>query len=92
MDDQISRQAAIDAVRTYYDDEYALADSIEELIEKLPSAQPERNTGEWREHIFDGIMGRRPRALMCTNCNVISMYASNFCPNCGADMREVQDD
>lgn len=41
MDDMISRQAAIDAVRTYYDDEYALADSIEELIEKLPSAQPE---------------------------------------------------
>lgn len=38
--DTISRAAAIDAVRTYYDDEYALADSIEELIEKLPSAQP----------------------------------------------------
>lgn len=40
MSDLISRAAAIDAVRTYYDDEYALADSIEELIEKLPSAQP----------------------------------------------------
>ena len=40
--DLISRAAAIDAVRTYYDDEYALADSIEELIEKLPSAQPEQ--------------------------------------------------
>ena len=39
--DLISRAAAIDAVRTYYDDEYALADSIEELIEKLPPAQPE---------------------------------------------------
>lgn len=42
MSDLISRQAAVDAVRTYYDDEYALADSIEELIEKLPSAQPEQ--------------------------------------------------
>ena len=58
----------------------------------LPSAQPERNTGEWREHIFDGIMGGRPRALMCTKCNVISIYASNFCPNCGADMRGEQDE
>lgn len=55
-------------------------------------AQPERKIGEWREHIFDGIMGRRPRALMCTNCNVISIYASNFCPNCGAEMREASND
>ena len=38
MDDLISRQAAIDAVRSYYDEQYALCDSIEELIEKLPSA------------------------------------------------------
>jgi hypothetical protein len=43
MNDLISRRAAIDAVRTYYDDEYALADSIEELIEKLPSAQPDNS-------------------------------------------------
>ena len=57
-----------------------------------PYEDAERNTGEWREHIFDGIMGGRPRALMCTKCNVISMYASNYCPNCGADMREVQDE
>lgn len=44
--DLISREAAIDAVRTYYDDEYALADSIEELIEKLPSAQPDKSIVE----------------------------------------------
>jgi len=37
--DCISRQAAIDAVRSYYDECYTLDDSIEELIEKLPSAQ-----------------------------------------------------
>lgn len=39
MDDLISRQDAIDAVRTFYADNYALEDSIEELLEKLPSAQ-----------------------------------------------------
>lgn len=37
--DCISRQAAIDAVRTFYADEYAIVDSVEELLEKLPSAQ-----------------------------------------------------
>ena len=41
MSDLISRQAAIDAVRMFYADNYALEDSIEELLEKLPSAQPQ---------------------------------------------------
>ena len=91
MDDLISRQAAIDeldkgAWGVEWDKTLAKA-----MIESLPSAQPERNTGEWREHIFDGIMGGRPRALMCTKFNVISIYASNFCPNCGADMRGESD-
>lgn len=51
-----------------------------------PYEDAERNTGHWEEHIFDGIMGARPRALMCTKCNVISTYAYNFCPHCGAKM------
>ena len=59
--DTISRQAAIDAVRTYYDDEYALADSIEELIEKLPSAQPEivqcKDCKHRIEHKYYGNLG-----------------------------------
>ena len=42
MDDLISRQAAIDAIRAFYD-EYIVYDngkSIEDLISELPSAQP----------------------------------------------------
>ena len=42
MADLIGRQAAIDAVRLYYDEQYANTESIEEMIEKLPSAQPEQ--------------------------------------------------
>lgn len=88
MDDCISRQAAIDvadAVWSVTGDKNIA--KVWDQIKDLPSAQPERKKGKWREHIFDGIMGGRPRALMCTKCNVISIYASNFCPNCGADMR-----
>lgn len=48
-----------------------------------PYEDVERSTGEWR-----GIMGGRPRALMCTRCNFISLGAFNYCPNCGADMRK----
>lgn len=55
-----------------------------------PCEDAKRSTGQWREHIFDGIMGGRPRALMCTHCNVISMYASNYCPNCGAEMLKME--
>ena len=41
MGDLIDRNAAIEAVRIFYADECALVDSIEEQLEKLPSAQPE---------------------------------------------------
>ena len=100
MDDMISRQAAIDAVRTYYDDEYALADSIEELIEKLPSAQPERMRGTW---IIKDNPGTGWYRVTCSECgeDVAStapwFYPNakvtwDYCPNCGADMREVDDE
>ena len=49
--------------------------------------EPEQKTGRWMEHIFnDGIMGRRPRALMCSQCNTLSLYRTNFCSSCGAEM------
>ena len=55
---------------------------------RLMSLKPERKPGRWKEHIFEGIMGGRPRALMCNQCNSLSLHATNFCPHCGADMRK----
>lgn len=40
MSDLISRRAAIDAARSHYDEYHTGDDSIEELLENLPSAQP----------------------------------------------------
>lgn len=40
MSDLISRQAAIDEVRNYYDPEDTSVTSIEDRIKRLPSAQP----------------------------------------------------
>ena len=80
--DLISRQDAIDAVRSYYDEQYALCDSIEELIEKLPSAQ-ERKKGEWITKSTNGEMFD-----VCSVCGYVEWdEPHNFCPNCGADMR-----
>lgn len=104
MDDLISRQAAIDALMAWeedsvWDDEclkhrgepYWVAPS--DVIERLPSAQSESKKGKWIEAYdpFNRISGR------CSVCgweahlyedDVVGM---NYCPNCGADMREVSE-
>ena len=65
-----------------------ISDMIINRLKQYEDTEPK--TGGWREHIFDGIMGGRPRALMCTRCNYISLCVYNFCPNCGADMRKEE--
>lgn len=48
----------------------------------------ERPQGEW-------IMNKtsvRGRNYTCTNCKKVSRNKFNFCPNCGADMREADND
>ena len=117
MSDLISRQAAIDAVKTYWKkvvDDIPKGVGFEELtqlydmvlehnanilkaIDQLPSAQPERKTGQLKYE----------SAYNWFRCNVCrKIYPSefmqyfdscqyqpgfNFCPNCGADMRGEQD-
>ena len=100
MDDLISRQAAIEAVRIFYADECALVDSIEEQLEKLPSAQPERKKGRWiyGEHDIAMCDGYRcdkcgffvPWDYKYTFIDFINDY--HFCPNCGSDMRGEEDE
>ena len=65
------------------------ADDIYKALEEVPSA--DRPQGEWLK--FG--LGRGTRILFCTNCErrievPLSQGDSNydFCPNCGADMRE----
>lgn len=144
MDDLISRQDAIDALRTCYEtetismgngDEYINYGDAAAEIEQLPSARPERlsdddfetirihlnaykenlcNQRRWKEaeeyqRIIDRFMAFasaqstiEPRAkghwikipgvigvAYCSECNhQLAENGTNFCPNCGADMRE----
>ena len=37
---------------------------------------------EYKEHIF----------FVCSNCRRKTVVREHFCPNCGADMREVRED
>ena len=97
--DTISRKAALDEVINLWADKPfgnpALVE-IKDCIEKLPSAQPERMRGKWIEDDdgWDGVIWR------CSECDAVFALTDgtpeeneyNFCPHCGADMREVDDD
>lgn len=86
MDDNINRKAAITELdHGVWGKEYdkALAKAI---LESLPSAQPKK--GKWINNIHD--------LPICNQCGYIpkfdraidDYYYSNFCPNCGADLRD----
>ena len=103
MSDTISRQAAIDALkehRALYCDNtpdtfsklsYAEKSRVDELdtaiatLVNLPSAQSERIRGRWIEkpHVHG--------VAYCSLCDYeLHTNDTNFCPNCGADMRGEQ--
>lgn len=73
------------------------AEDIYKALEAVPAVKPKR--GKWivhkeRAEISGGFIDFFPTEYECSNCGLKqSMYfinskPSNFCPNCGADMRE----
>lgn len=65
------------------------ADALEAAEKRIAELMPKE--GEWQQHIFDGIMGKRPTAWVCTMCNCLSVYKTDYCPNCGAKMKGAND-
>ena len=94
--DMISRQAAIDAVRSYYDECDEREESIEERIERLPSAdvQPVRH-GHWilQENQNQDDVNNGNYLYICSNCKHSDIHARTvdvpYCWHCGALMDEV---
>ena len=101
MNDLISRQAAIDAFDgvkvdegrcTEYDTGYN--DGIDFAVSKLsvlPSAQPERKTGRWIPHEDEDGEHYGDKCSECGEWYVMPYGKTNFCPNCGANMRGEKD-
>ena len=92
--DTISRQAAINEIAKWMleyggEKEKRERDALENVangIKKLPSVQP-RN-GKWAGTGYSERFG----IFICDNCGKFATMKSEFCPNCGADMRGSQDE
>ena len=111
--DTIYRQAAIDAMTEFYkdllgdeepklDERTALYVDLKLLVERLPSAQPERKRGKWTEkhHAYsdEESVIEEWQSCRCSECGRYDtrpyMYyfsEPNYCSYCGADMRGEQD-
>ena len=89
MSDYIDRQDAIDAHCELCGDRGKCSDICPdvEVFKLLPSVQPEREQGKW---IPQGWNGTYCKCSCCDAVYVTAEIPYNFCPNCGADMRETE--
>ena len=87
--DCISRQSAIEVIEEYPHGDWNIEtmSDMAERIKRLPPIQPKR--GRW--HYPDGKPARIGLSfgVVCDQCGTESEYCTNFCGECGADMREV---
>ena len=88
MSDLISRQDAIDLLSCFTQTD-TLGNTPLQIVENLPSAQPECKTGRWlKDGEIDDVLFYR-----CSECGSSEpIRGYKFCPNCGADMRGDQDE
>lgn len=62
-----------------------------DFIAALPAADVvERKRGEWLEGLVIQTDISALYDYTCSECGIVSSRESNFCPNCGADMRGEQ--
>ena len=67
---------------------YVLESAINTIrgnLAQMPTIESERKRGKW-------IMDMDRHSFLCSMCGAWQKYNRNYCPNCGADMREVDDE
>lgn len=66
---------------------------IRATIENTPTIEPERKKWRWEPIIEANEFGEPYQAgVYCSRCGEMNTYEPNYCPNCGADMRQVGGD
>ena len=69
------------------------AEEYQRIIDRFmafASVQPRK--GKWRYRNGKPATIGTSYSVICSECNLWSEYCTNFCPNCGADMRGDSDD
>ena len=82
MNDLISRQAAIDYINRAIPEWSEDKETAIDCLQNTPPVQPERKKGKWiqKENVYG--------VVYCSKCDYeLHTNDTNFCPNCGADMR-----
>lgn len=83
--DCISRQAVLDKKELVeLEDGQSFYCINPKDVETLPSVTPQPKMGEWIASTEYG-----PILHKCSKCHKYNDWESDFCPNCGADMRGV---
>ena len=93
MNDYINRQAAIEEAckgcNIEFSDEPCEPSEckIRERLINIQAADVRENVkGTWSYDGFNVLINGLG-AMRCSACNEIAEYPTNYCPNCGADMR-----
>lgn len=86
MDEMISRRAVLKLLSTMPPEEAITQAMLILSVKQIDAAQPERRRGKWLD---DG----DPFMWVCDACGYrVKRYNNTrYCPNCGADMREVSE-
>ncbi|MBR3389505.1 MAG: hypothetical protein IKG83_03225 [Prevotella sp.] len=92
MDDLISRQAAIEAVKDLPNCDNGFSDTYDKariigVLDELPTAEP--RTGKWIKDRLSSTLGGSYGVYRCSECESSYQdigYGWNYCPNCGAKM------
>lgn len=86
MSDYISREEALSVFGDIHPLDHN-ANAYKAQIEKIPSADVRENIhGEWKSE-DERVPLEESLLYRCSECNKVSFWQTNFCSNCGADMR-----
>ena len=56
-------------------------------VERIKAYEPEGKKGKWIDReVYDADRWK------CSECGRTEQYKENYCPNCGADMREAENE
>lgn len=88
-EDAVSRKAVITIIQNHW---WNCRD-IDKLVNELPSVTPIRPKGHWMGDSYGYICSNCEHSLndLAQSMDYISFSKPKFCPNCGADMREVEE-